>query len=86
MLLLQRHVDLIDVGLIFEGWVATVIDDRKDYGEIRYRSVGMVGKDCYVVVWTVRNNGMRLITAWKGGTDEKGRYKAGFARRNPGDA
>ena len=50
----QHGVDFRDALLIFEGPVITRIDDRKDYGELRLISVGMVGNTCYVVVHTPR--------------------------------
>jgi uncharacterized DUF497 family protein len=46
---------------------------------MRYRAVGMVGDDCFVVIYTQRGDAIRMITAWKGGRDERKRYQASIA-------
>ena len=78
----ERGVDLLYAAQIFEGEVLTRIDDREDYGEIRMISLGMIEDECFVVVHTRREDTTRLITAWKGGRDERSQYQAGIARRN----
>lgn len=79
----KRSVDILYAALIFDGPVLTRIDNRKDYGEERKISVGMVKDECFVVVYTEREGFIRLITAWKGGRNERSQYQAGLARRNP---
>lgn len=81
-----RGVDLLVAALIFEGPVLTRRDDRRDYGEARFLSLGMVGDECFVVVHAERGDVVRLITAWKGGRRERDRYAAGLARRAERDA
>lgn len=81
----ERGVDIVYAALIFRGEVLTRIDDRLGYGEVRLVSLGMVQDECFVVVHTERENATRLITAWKGGRDERSFYQAGIARRNRGD-
>lgn len=76
---LNKHgVDLVFAALIFEGPVLTQVDDRNDYGEIRYISVGLIDDLAYVVVHTTRGDRTRLISAWLGGHKAHGRYKARF--------
>jgi uncharacterized DUF497 family protein len=82
----ERAVDVVYAALIFEGPVLTRTDDRGDYGEVRRVSLGMVGDECFVVVHTDRAGITRLITAWKGGRDERAAYAAGIARGDPEDA
>lgn len=44
---IEKHdVDLLDALLIFESWVFTELDDRFDYGEVRFSSTGMVDDVC----------------------------------------
>jgi uncharacterized protein len=81
----ERGVDFVDAALIFEGVVLTKVDDRQDYGEERFVSMGMVEDDCFVVVHTPREGRTRLITAWKGGQLERDQYQAGIAARHPKD-
>ena len=77
---IEKHgVDLLYAALIFEEVVFTRIDDRQDYGEERFISLGMVDGDCFVVVHTRRNDAIRLISAWKGGRDERAIYQASIA-------
>lgn len=77
-----KGIDILYAARIFNGEVLTAIDDRADYGEVRFISLGMVEDECFVVVHTERNNVTRLITTWKGGRDERSEYQAGIARRN----
>ena len=71
----QRGVDVLYAALIFEGETLTRIDDRKDYGETRFISLGLVDDVPYIVVHTERDESTRLITAWKGGRKEYEKYK-----------
>ena len=81
----RRGIDLLDAALIFENDVITQIDDRRDYGETRFVSLGLADGECYIVVHTERNGVTRLITAWKGGKDDRTRYQESLARRDPAD-
>lgn len=76
----EHGVDLLYAALIFESDVLTRRDDRRDYGEVRLISIGLVDDECLVVVHTERRGTTRLITAWKGGSDERAYYEAGIAR------
>ena len=78
-----RGVDILYAAASFESEVLTRVDDRSDYKEERLISLGMVDDECFVVVHTRRGELTRLITAWKGGRDERKAYEAGIARRNP---
>jgi uncharacterized DUF497 family protein len=81
----ERGVDLLYAALIFEGDVLSWVDDRRDYGEERRVSLGLVEGEPFTVVHTEREGVTRLITAWKGGRDDFRRYQAGIARRAEGD-
>ncbi|MBO6727183.1 MAG: BrnT family toxin [Rhizobiaceae bacterium] len=81
----ERGVDLLHAAQMFEGEVLTRIDGRQDYGETRLISLGMVGDECFVVVHTRRHGATRLITAWKGGRDERSQYQTGITRRDQKD-
>ncbi|MET0154772.1 MAG: BrnT family toxin [Rickettsiales bacterium] len=53
----------------------TVIDDRKDYGEIRHSSIGYIGKRLHACIWTKRENGMmRVISLRKANRRERKYY------------
>ncbi|MCA3698025.1 BrnT family toxin [Aquidulcibacter sp.] len=84
--LIKHGVDFVDAVLIFENIVLSAEDRRHDYGERRMRSIGVVDDDCFVVVHTQRGGSTRLISAWKGGTDERELYRAHVSRRSAGKA
>jgi len=84
--LVKHDVDIVYAALIFEGWVYQAEDRRYDYGEVRFRSVGMLDGQCYVVVHTERNGCIRLISAWKGGRRDREKYQARYAGRDSPDA
>jgi hypothetical protein len=52
-----------------------VEDSRKDYGEIRYRAVGRLNHEFAVVVFTLRNDAVRVISLRLAGTKERQRYE-----------
>ena len=59
----RRKVDILYAALIFYGPTLTKVDDRRNYGEIREISIGMVDDECFVVVHTDRGEATRIITA-----------------------
>ena len=77
----KHGVDFAHALLIFENYVISRIDDRQDYGEMRFVSLGMVDNECFVVVHTERDGATRLISAWKGGHDEESYYHEGLSLR-----
>lgn len=76
----KHSVDPVYAALIFEGLTVTRIDNRKDYGEVREISIGLVDGECFVVVHMQRGENIRLISARKGGRDERSAYEASLAR------
>ncbi|MGI9056146.1 MAG: BrnT family toxin, partial [Pyrinomonadaceae bacterium] len=72
---LQKHgIDFADVSLIFDYDVATDIDDRFDYGEIRYISLGLLRGDVIVVSHKEESEIFRIITARKAEKHEQETY------------
>ena len=82
----EHGVDFADAALIFEGATLEAVDDRADYGEIRYRALGRVGDAYLMVVYTWRGADRRLISAWRVNEHGRQRYEAILARRAAGDA
>lgn len=71
----KKHgIDILYAALIFENPVLTKRDDRKDYKEERFISLGVIDDEAYIVVHTSRNGINRLITAWKGGKRDTKKY------------
>ena len=73
---LAKHgISFDDAKHIFDGPIVTWVDDRQDYGEIRYISIGTLSATAVlVVVHTERNGKIRLISARKANRQERKRY------------
>ena len=50
------------------------IDERWQYGEVRYRLYGRIGSRLFVVVYTLRGRAIRIISARKANARERRRY------------
>lgn len=68
-----RPLDFTDAELVFDGPLFTFEDDRRDYGEQRWVSIGLLRDKVVVIVHTEAGNEIRLWEA--GGRDaaESGR-------------
>jgi uncharacterized DUF497 family protein len=69
----EHGVDFRLAALIFVDQVVEAEDERDDYGETRYRALGRVGDEQFVVVYTSRGASRRSISARK--VDEHGKKK-----------
>jgi len=50
-------------------------DDRRNYGEVRYRAIGRMGSMIAVVVFTMREDVLRVISLRLAGRKERMRYE-----------
>ena len=71
----RRGVDFGEAALIFEGDVVESVDASRDYGEVRYRALGRVEDQYYMVAYTWRGDNRHIITAWKVGEHGRRRYE-----------
>lgn len=71
----KHGVDILEAALIFENDVLEKEDTRRDYGEKRMIALGMADGEVYTVVYTKRDEVFRLITAWKGGQNDREKYE-----------
>jgi len=69
-----RKLDMADAGKIFDGPTLTVQDDRKDYGEFRYITIGRLKSRMVVLVWTPRGEVRRIISLSKANGKEQKAY------------
>ena len=63
-------------GDVFEGATLTIEDDRSDYGETRFITVGYLDARMVVLVWTPRNASRRIISMRKANDREQKRFGA----------
>ncbi len=73
---LTRHrVSFLTAAEIFSNEIMERIDDREDYGEIRFIALGRVDAEVYRVVFTWRSETLiRIISAQKASRDERDIY------------
>jgi uncharacterized DUF497 family protein len=50
------------------------VDERKDYRELRYVTIGLIKENLYCIVYTIREKKYRLISARGARKDEKQDY------------
>lgn len=71
----KHHVSFLTAAEIFDNETLERIDDREDYGEVRYIALGRVETDIYRVVFTWRGESLvRIISAQKARRDEREIY------------
>ena len=60
--LAERGLDFIDAPLVFSSEHFDLIDDKFEYGEIRYLTFGFLNGRSVSLVWTPRGEGRRIIS------------------------
>jgi len=73
--LLERGLDFADSGKVFDGLHFVALDDRYDYGEDRFITVGTLDGRVVVIVWTQREDARRIISMRYANDREISRYK-----------
>ena len=61
---------------VFAGNTITVEDDRMEYGEKRFITVGLLERRMTVLVWTPRGEARRIISMRKANAREQKTYQA----------
>jgi uncharacterized protein len=72
----NRGLDMAQADEIFAGNTITVEDDRREYGEKRYITVGLLKNRMVVLVWTLRGEARRIISMRKANAREQKIYQA----------
>lgn len=58
----HRGLDFKDAARVFETQGLTMRDERHNYGEARYVTLGLLNERWVVVVWTMRQEQCRIIS------------------------
>lgn len=74
----ERGLDMARAGEVFDGATLTIEDDRMDYGEPRYITIGFLDERMVVLVWTPRGDVHRIISMRKANDREKAIYEPRF--------
>lgn len=77
----EKHGISLDMALCIDKETAYIIEDsRNQYGERRLQMFGFIEERLFIMVFTLRDNFMRVISLRKANEREKRRYKN--ARKN----
>lgn len=63
--LAERGLDFEDAVQVFAGATIEVMDDRKEYGEERWQSYGLLNDRLVMIAWTPRGNSRHVISMRK---------------------
>ena len=73
-----RKLDMARAGEVFADATLTVEDDRLDYGEDRFITIGFLDGTMVVLVWTPRGGAHRIISMRKANERERTLYTPRF--------
>lgn len=68
--------------MVFQENTVTFEDKRSDYGERRHIALGRLKKRITVIVYTIRENRIRIISMRKANAREQKDYQQKIAQRN----
>ncbi len=72
---IQKHkIDFIGIESVFENLRYTILNDRLDYGEARFVTVGIMENRIVTVVYTETENTIRIISIRKATKNEQQKY------------
>lgn len=73
---IKNHgIDFLDAALIFENPTIEAIDDRVDYGEVRYVALGLSGQKVLNLVYArTGENIIRIISARRANRRDAEKY------------
>ena len=76
--LAKHKLDLADAEAVFRGAVFTFVDDRFDYREQRFITMGVLRNTVVVVAHTEQGDRIRVISMRKATANEQKLYFRGF--------
>jgi uncharacterized DUF497 family protein len=71
----ERGLDFEDAPQLFAGPNFQMEDDRADYGETRWITVGRLNRSVVIVVWTPREDARRIISMRECNAKERKKYQ-----------
>ena len=78
--LANRGLDMAEAEAVFDTPTLTIDDDRVDYGEPRYITIGTLRGRMVVIVWTPRGDACRIISMRKANEREQSLYRPRLER------
>ncbi len=78
---IQKHgIDFIGIENVFAGETVTILDDRCDYSETRFVTVGVLRGHVVVIAHTETDEAIRIISVRKATKNEEISYFKEIAR------
>jgi uncharacterized DUF497 family protein len=74
----RQGFEFADAAIVFAGPTITVQDARREYGEIRWQTVGFLADRLVMIVWTPRDQARHVISMRKCNDREKKIYQKRF--------
>lgn len=72
---IQKHgIDFIGIERVFGGKTVTILDDRLDYGEPRFITLGLLSGRVVVIAHGETNEVIRIISVRKATKNEEASY------------
>jgi uncharacterized DUF497 family protein len=72
---IHKHgIDFLGIEKVFAGQTITILDDRFDYGEPRFVTVGLLQGHVVVIAHTETNEVIRIISVRKATKNEETSY------------
>jgi uncharacterized DUF497 family protein len=72
---IQKHgIDFVGIEKAFAGKTLTILDDRFDYGEPRFITLGLLRGRVVVIAHTETHELIRIISVRKATKNEEARY------------
>ena len=71
----ERGLDFEDAPKVFAGETLEFPDERRDYGELRWQTIGRLRERLVMLVWTGREDARHIISMRKCNAREKKRYQ-----------
>ncbi|MDP1652157.1 MAG: BrnT family toxin [Rhodocyclaceae bacterium] len=72
--LVERGLDFARAGEVFAGVSVMIEDLRRDYGETRWMTVGLLDGRTVILVWTPRGEARRIISMRYASERESAQY------------
>lgn len=72
---IQKHgIDFVGIEKVFAGTTLTILDDRFDYGEPRFITLGLLSGRVVVIAHTETQEVIRIISVRKAAKNEEASY------------
>lgn len=66
---------IVSIEIFLDPFRIEAVDDRSDYPETRFQTIGRVGQRILVVIYTEREGGIRIISARRATKNERKSYE-----------